>query len=152
MAKRIRRVEAMLTRVLLIMAVQLLLATALAGAAWAATKVGTNGSDLLIGTNARDTIYGLDGPDDVLARANNDRLYGGSDSDEIHGGRNADYIVAGQGPDDLFGGRGTDVIEAADGFHEQDFVDCGPGLQDRASVDANDDVINCEIVTGERTG
>jgi Ca2+-binding RTX toxin-like protein len=143
MAARIRRAG-------VAVAFALLMATALTGAAWAATKVGTNGSDLLIGTNARDTIYGLNGPDDVLARASNDRLYGGSDSDEIHGGRNADYIVAGQGPDDLFGGRGTDVIEAADGFHEQDFVDCGLGLQDRAGVDANDDVMNCEIVNGER--
>jgi hypothetical protein len=145
-----KRMVTRIRRAVVAVALALLMATALAGAAWAATKVGTNGSDLLIGTKARDAIYGLDGPDDVLGRANNDRLYGGSDSDEIRGNRNADYIVGGQGPDDLFGGRGTDVIEAADGFHEQDFVDCGPGLQDRASVTADDEVINCEFVNGER--
>ena len=143
MATRIRRAG-------VAVALALLIAAALAGAAWAATKVGTNDSDLLIGTGARDTLYGLNGPDDILGRAGNDTLYGGSDSDEIQGGRNADYIVAGQGPDDLFGGRGTDGIEAAYAFHEQDLVNCGPGLHDRASVDPNDDVFNCEIVNGER--
>src|SRR3712207_4321209 len=70
-------------------ALALLMATVLAGAALAADRVGTNDMDLLIGTDARDTIYGLNGPDDVFGKAGNDRrLYGGSDSDEIHGNRN----------------------------------------------------------------
>jgi len=142
MATRIRRAG-------VAVALALLMATALAGAVWAADRVGTNDSDLLIGTDARDTIYGLNGPDDVYGKAGSDRLYGGSDSDEIHGNRNADYIVASQGPDDLFGGRSTDVIEAADAFHEQDYVNCGPGSFDRASVDKQDTVERCEIVNGE---
>ena len=44
-----------------------------------------------------------------------------------------DYIVGGRGPDDLLGGRGNDVIEAADGREE--WLDCGSGNADRASVD-----------------
>src|SRR5215203_4480756 len=106
MATRIRRAG-------VAVALALLMATALAGAVWAADRVGTNDSDLLIGTDARDTIYGL------------------------------------KGPDDLFGGRSTDVIEAADAFHEQDYVNCGPSSFDRASVDKQDTVERCEIVNGE---
>ena len=144
MAARIRR--AVLT-----VALTLLMATALAGVAWAATRVGTNDMDLLVGTTNNDTLYGLDGPDDILAKDGKDRLYGGDDSDELQGNRGGDYIAGDQGPDDLYGGRGSDFLDAADGFREQDSVNCGPGL-DRAVATRNDDVYDtCEIVNGERT-
>ena len=55
-----------------------------------------------------------------------------------------------RGYDELEGWQGNDRIEAADG--RQDFVGCGPGDDDRASVDPQDYVRDCEIVNGERTG
>src|SRR5215208_4704197 len=141
MAARIRRA-------VVAVALALLIATALAGAAWAATKVGTNGSDLLIGTDHSDVIYGLNGQDLLRSKPGADELYGGKGPDALVGNRGADYLVGGSGYDHLYGDRGNDFIEAADGLAE--YVDCGSGTNDRASVDEEDAVSNCEFVNGEQ--
>ena len=124
-------------------ALALLMATALAGAAYAATLVGTAGPDELRGTPNSDEISGLGGDDFIVGR--------GAD-DDLSGGRSGpDYIVGGRGVDEHYSQGGNDRIEAADG--KRDFVNCGSGEYDRASVDADEDVQdvvkNCEIVNGQ---
>jgi len=142
MAARIRRAG-------FVLALALLLTTALTGAAWAATLVGTDNRDRQFGTDGRDTIYGLDGNDFISGRLGDDKLGGGAGGDVVYGKRGADLVRGGRGADDLFGSRGNDVIDAADG--RLDWVDCGSGNEDRASVDEPDQVHkNCEIVNGEQ--
>lgn len=70
-----------------------------AGAALAATYVGTDRPDSISGSASDDLIRGLGG---------GDRLYGGFGSDRIYGGTGRDLIYAG-------------------GDQRIDFVDCGPG-------------------------
>ena len=146
MATRIRRVG-------VAVALTLLMATALAGAAWAATLVGTVGPDEIASTSKAETIYSLDGRDSLSGRGAGDELYGGRGRDILLGRFGPDYIVGGRGQDRLYGGPGmlggpgNDRIEAADGQH--DSIDCGPGKFDRVSVDELDVIGRCEIVTGE---
>jgi Ca2+-binding RTX toxin-like protein len=130
----------------LLVAMALMLALIVASAAYAAVDVGTNGPDTLIGTDRPDTIYGLNGADGISGKQGDDELYAGKGDDEASGNKNEDYLVGGRGFDNLFGNRGDDVIEAADNRH--DLVDCGNGDADRASVDEEDTVRNCEIVNG----
>ena len=133
-------------------ALALLMATALAGAAWAATLVGTAGPDEIAGTSKAETIYGLDGVDYLSGRGAGDELYSGRGRDLLFGRFGPDYIVGGRGQERLYGGPGmlggpgNDRIEAADGQH--DLIDCGPGEFDRVSVDELDVIGRCEIVTG----
>ena len=70
MARRIRRAVVALAPALLV-------ATALAGAAWAATLVGTAGPDEIAGTSKAETLYGLDGRDSLSGRGAGDVPYGG---------------------------------------------------------------------------
>jgi Ca2+-binding RTX toxin-like protein len=146
MAKRIRQA-------VVAVALALLIATALAGVAWAATLVGTAGPDQLHGSSEVDTIYGLDGSDSLSGRGAGDELYGGRGRDILLGRFGPDYIVGGRGEERLYGGpglvggNGNDRIEAADGQH--DLIDCGPGEFDRVSVDELDVIGRCEIVTGK---
>jgi Ca2+-binding RTX toxin-like protein len=118
--------------------------------AWAATFVGTAKVDQLAGTRNADIFYGLSGWDYIVGRAGPDEIYGGKGSDSLQGKYGNDYLVGGRGDDELEGWQGNDRIEAADGRH--DYVGCGPGEEDRASVDGKDFVKDCEIVNGERTG
>jgi len=133
-------------------ALTLLMAAALASAAWAATLVGTAGPDLIAGSSEVDTIYGLDGRDSLSGWGAGDELYGGRGRDLLFGRFGPDYLVGGRGEDRLWGGPGldggpgNDRIEAADGQH--DLIDCGPGEFDRVSVDDQDVIGRCEIVTG----
>jgi Ca2+-binding RTX toxin-like protein len=125
----------------------LLMATALASVAYAAVEVGTQGGDNLTGTSEDDTIYGLGGADTIEGRPGDDALYGGDGRDTIRGQSGQDYVNGGRGRDTLHGGSANDVIEAADG--EEDVVNCGRGNNDRASVDEQDQLSNCEIVNGQ---
>jgi Ca2+-binding RTX toxin-like protein len=140
MATRIRRA-------VVAVALALLMATALAGAAWAATQVGTNGPDTLKGTKRSDIVYGLNGKDSLFGKPGGDELYAGKGIDFVFGNRGADYIVGGTGYDGLYGDRGNDLIVANDG--RLDDIYCGSGDADRASVDEEDAVSNCEFVNGE---
>lgn len=125
----------------------LLLTFIVATAAYAATKVGTNGSNLLFGTDRGDILYGLNGGDHLRGKQGSDELYAGAGKDEARGSRGDDYIVGGSGYDELFGIRGNDLVDAADG--RRDYADCGNGPEDRASVDKEDIVKNCEFVNGK---
>jgi Ca2+-binding RTX toxin-like protein len=98
------------------------------------TIIGTRRGDYLAGGGFDDVIEGLGG---------NDTLVGGAGSDRLDGGAGNDVLTGGPGRDTLLGGKGSDTIYAADG--ERDVIDCGPG-NDRAVVDAFDQVKNCEVV------
>jgi Ca2+-binding RTX toxin-like protein len=135
-------------RVGVAVALALLMATALVGTAYAATLVDTAGQDQLIGTRNADTIYGLGGWDYIVGKPAADELHGGKGGDTIEGSYGNDYLVGGRGNDELEAGYGTDRIEAADGRY--DFVDCGPGENEHASVDEHDYVRDCEVVNGKR--
>jgi Ca2+-binding RTX toxin-like protein len=132
-------------RAVVAVALALLMATALAGAAWAATLVGTAGDNHLTGTPEKDEIYGLAGGDAIDGRGKADDLHGGRGIDEILGRSGNDYLVGGRGYDELNGHNGNDRIEAADG--KIDTIDCGPGDADRVSIDEKDFIRSCEIVT-----
>jgi hypothetical protein len=96
--------------------------------------VGTAKNDYIAGTGRDDTISGGKG---------NDTLLGGAGYDTIDGGPGNDIINGGTEADTLNGGPGSDTIQAADG--DPDVIDCGPG-NDRAVVDDQDKVKNCEVV------
>ena len=140
MATRIRRA-------VVAVALELLMAAALGGAAWAATFVGTAKLDQLIATRNDDTFYGLDGWNYMEGKPAADELYGGNGSDTLKGMYGNDYLVGGRGHDEIEGWQGNDHIEAADG--RRDFVGCGPG-DDYVSVDSHDSLQGCEVVNGER--
>jgi Ca2+-binding RTX toxin-like protein len=130
----------------------------LSGVALAKDIRGTFKQDDLRGTNLRDRIYGLARADTLGARAGNDDCYGGSGFDVIRCGDGNDRIDGGFGEDELFGGRGNDTILAVDGQTDQ--VNCGPGGNDTAYVDQEDNVdpeqaTICEhifVATEEATG
>lgn len=80
-------------------------------------------------SGGNDTVYGRGGNDRIGAR---DRPGRATSSDTIHGG------------------SGNDRIDVTDkGVNgAPDFVDCGPGDNDRVSFDVGiDTVINCEVMT-----
>ena len=113
----------------------------LAAPAFADTKRGTSGNDVLRAGDDGTVLIG---------GAGNDRLIGGDDDDRLYGGPGADRLSGGDDNDRLFGGAGNDVILARDG--ERDVIRCGAG-RDRAVVDRSDRVIGCEVVLRSgRTG
>jgi Ca2+-binding RTX toxin-like protein len=134
-------------------ALTLLMAATFAGVAYAAVTVGTGGNDWLQGSSAEDTIYGLGGSDVLKGQGAADELYGGRGRDLLFGRFGPDYIVGGSGEERKYGGPGisggpgNDRIEASDGQH--DLIDCGPGEFDRVSVDDQDVIGRCELVTGD---
>jgi Ca2+-binding RTX toxin-like protein len=141
--KRIRRIA-------ILAAAALMLTFIVASVAYAATLVGTNGSNALIGTRGPDTIYGLNGFDVLEGKAGEDELYAGKGPDEAYGAKAADYLVGGSGRDQLYSQQGNDIIEAADG--RRDDLVCGAGKGDRATVDDEDNVSRfsgCEIINGD---
>jgi Ca2+-binding RTX toxin-like protein len=140
--KRIRHIAVLATGALVLTFI-------VASVAYAATLVGTNGSNALIGTGGPDIIYGLNGYDVLEGKAGPDELYAGKGTDEVYGARGADYLVGGTGFDQLYGQQGNDIIEAADGM--RDDVVCGAGKADSATVDAEDRLFlfnGCEEVNG----
>jgi Ca2+-binding RTX toxin-like protein len=141
MAARIRRA-------VVAVALALLMVTALAGVAWAATLIGNAGDNNLRGTSEKDVIYGMAGGDAIDGRGKADELHGGSGNDEILGRSGNDYLVGGRGYDELNAHNGNDRIEAADG--KIDTIDCGPGDADRVSIDEKDFIRSCEIVIREQ--
>jgi Ca2+-binding RTX toxin-like protein len=122
----------------------------LAGAAYAKLFVGKEAADTFNGTSATDVMYGLNGSDRLEGRGGADEVYGGRGNDALYGNGGGDYLNGGRGSDALLGNWGNDRIEAADGSNRNDLVKCGPGNEDRASVDDNDLVVGCEFVNGRR--
>ena len=98
----------------------------------------------IVGTNGADYLAGGGGNDSISGRGGNDTIKGGAGSDSLDGGAGNDVIDGGPGGDRIQGGAGSDTILAADGV--VDVIDCGDG-NDRAVVDRNDKVVNCESVT-----
>ncbi len=90
--------------VLATMALALLLAS---GVAWAVTKIGTDGHDVLIGTNESDNLLGKGGQDDLFSKDGNDNLLGGPGRDNVLGG---DKRRAGRGNKNLVGGPDNDLV------------------------------------------
>lgn len=107
---------------------------------------GIAGKDDLSGQKGDDKVIGGRGKDKVRGGGGNDELYGGKGFDKLNGGYGADLLVGGEGEDTLLGGRGNDTINAA-GDGASDFVNCGPGGNDVATVDPEDVVTQCETVT-----
>jgi Ca2+-binding RTX toxin-like protein len=134
-------------RIAILATAALMLTFIIASVAYAATLVGTNGSNALIGTSGPDTIYGLNGFDVLEGKSGADELYAGKGPDEAYGARGADYLVGGSGFDQLYSQQGNDIIEAADG--RRDDVVCGSGKVDSATVDDEDRIFGgCEFVNG----
>ena len=69
---------------------------------WAATRVGTSGSDDLRGTIGPDIIAGEAGNDTIRGIDGEDRLCGGPGDDTLIGGANHDIIDGGDGTDTCF--------------------------------------------------
>jgi Ca2+-binding RTX toxin-like protein len=145
MATRIRRavVAAALT---------LIMATVLAGVAWAATLVGTDEPDRLVGSPNNDKIFGYGGNDRIQAGEGDDYIKGGGGNDFIQGRLGDDHIILGPGADAFAkGGGGNDIMEADDGRY--DSVECGGGENDHAYIDVRpvgDGLGNCEYVNGKK--
>jgi TolB protein len=139
-------------RAVVAVALALLMATALAGAAWAATLVGNAGENYLVGTPDKDTISGLAEDDDIVGRGGADDLSGGRGEDKLEGRQGGDYIVGGRGVDDLYvytidpdGGGKTKVTEGSDPSFSAD----GKKIAYVAS-DGNDSEIYTIKATGGR--
>lgn len=91
------------------------------------------GADTVIGSRLSDFIEGGRGRDLIRSRAGEDLI----DGDE---GRNR-----------LFGGRGDDYVDARNGV--SDVVDCGPGKDEEAFVDArrlDPGIEGCELIHRRR--
>ena len=104
---------------------------------------GGSGDDELRGGEGRDRLFGRFGDDAIHGEGGNDELEGGRGEDTLDGGPGNDKLNGGFDPDVLRGGSGNDHLIAVGGGI--DVVDCGPG-RDRADVDRNDVVRNCEDV------
>lgn len=137
-------------KAVLLAALVMALSAMLGSAAYAKMLTGTNGPDRIVGTKEMDSLYGLGGADRLFGMEQPDQLYGGGGNDQVHGNRGGDYIEGGEGLDILLGELGNDNIVASDGRH--DYVNCGVGNYDRASVDKSDTVVDCEFVNGKHVG
>ena len=145
--------------VLLVAAVALTLLVA-GGVAFAATKIGADGSDTLMGTKDPDTLVGERGSgwmggrggeavisggrgsDDPLASASVGILDGGPGADAISGGPGSDMLIDGPVRDD----SAVDTLEGGKGHHNlltfnrpaaRDVVACG-AARDFVDVDRKD--------------
>ena len=107
-----------------------------------ATKVGTEGRDMIVGTGERDVIVAKGGNDIILGRDGNDVICAGSGNDLVIGGNGNDRIFGQGGNDLLFGGRGDDFLDGGSG---SDICVGGPGqdtfanCERRAIPDDDDD-------------
>src|SRR6476661_6625363 len=113
----------------------------------ASAAVSAASLDVIRGTRGPDTLNGTAGSDLIYARAGNDAVRGGPGNDVIYGGEGNDVTWAGGGADVQFGGQGSDVLHALANDNTRDVMDCGPGL-DVAYVIQHDPVTlrGCEQV------
>ncbi len=115
--------------------------------AFAATKYGTSGNDVLYGTPYADTLYGYGGSDTLYGKAGADKVYGGSGNDHLYGNRGNDSLYGGSGTDRIFGGYGDDFVSSVGYDSNADYVDCGPGYDTANRMPgpgAGDTFVNCE--------
>jgi Ca2+-binding RTX toxin-like protein len=146
MATRIRRAGIAVALALLLMA------TPLAGVAYAKIISGTPGNDYLLGTIKKDLIRGRGGDDYIRALAGDDLLRGGAGDDVVRGGGGNDEIYPGEGPDIVLAGAGNDKIYARD-TGSLDSIDCGGGFDKVETMHRDDRTLdNCERTPGLRRG
>ena len=114
---------------------------------------GLAGNDLITGLAGDDCLYGQDGDDRLGGDAGDDLLKGHDGDDRLGGGDGDDRLSGGKGNDRLTGGAGkntyaahsgNDRVSARNGVAET--INCGAG-RDRATVDADDTVAGCEVVS-----
>src|SRR5215208_4570822 len=122
-------------------ALALLMASALAGAAWAANVIqcpndrseyltceGTAKNDVMYGTDKADLIGGgRRGADTLYGRGGNDELGGDVGPDKVYGGTGDDTIVGQLMSEKHYGGRGSDTIADYKSGKRPDTFRCGPG-------------------------
>jgi Ca2+-binding RTX toxin-like protein len=146
MATRIRRAGVAAALALLLMA------TPLAGVAYAKIVSGTPGNDYLLGTIKTDLIRGREKDDYIRALAGDDLLFGGAGDDVVRGGGGNDRIYPGEGPDIVLAGAGNDKIYARDAG-SLDSIDCGGGFDKVETIHRDDRTLeNCERALGPRKG
>ena len=130
----------------------LLMATPLAGMAYAKIISGTPDNDYLLGTIKKDLIRGRGGDDYIRALAGVDLLLGGPGDDVVRGGGGNDRIYPGEGPDIVLAGAGNDKIYARD-TDSLDSIDCGGGFDKVETIHRDDRTLdNCERTPGPRRG
>src|SRR5215218_587900 len=128
MVRRIRRAGVAAALALLLMA------TPLAGVAYAKIISATPGNDYLLGTTKTDLIRGRGKDDYIRALAGDDLLYGGAGDDVVRGG------------------GGNDKIYARDA-NSLDTIDCGGGFDKVETIHRDDRTLeNCERTLGPRRG
>lgn len=116
------------------------------GVALAEVITGNNGNNTIVGSSEKDRLAGGGGNDDITGLRSGDQLYGDSGNDDLHGNRGLDQLYGGRGADDVFAGPGNDFVNVVD-ESGADFVNCGPGDNDRVAADHFDFVReNCEFV------
>lgn len=85
------------------------------GAARAATKVGTQGRDVIRGTSARDVIVALGGNDVIRAGDGSDLICAGDGDDAVSAGDGFDSVDGAEGADTLRGEKGYDTMQGGAG-------------------------------------
>src|SRR5215208_2210882 len=137
MARRIRRAGVAAALALLLMA------TPLAGVAYAKIISGTPGNDYLLGTTKTDLIRGRGTDDYIRALAGDDVVRGGGGNDRIYPGEGPDIVLAGAGNDKIYA-RDTDSLDS---------IDCGGGFDKVETIHRDDRTLdNCERALGPRKG
>jgi Ca2+-binding RTX toxin-like protein len=79
----------MMRRIILLLMAMAMTSVVASGAAWALTKVGTNGPETLMGTNGADNLIGKGGNDRIFGLDGRDNLIGGLGKDLVMGGKQA---------------------------------------------------------------
>ena len=117
-------------RVILVLAAMAATVVVASGVAWAVTKVGGPGPDVLRGTNQHDTLEGGGGPDSLFGLGARDFMAGGTGEDNLEGGTGNDVVLGGPPPpgpnqppeqerpgasDVVKGGPGDDDVDGAAG-------------------------------------
>ena len=99
---------------------------------FAATKIGTDRSQVIRGTDHRDVI---------LAKGGADRIFTGDGNDVICAGPGNDVIDAGRGKDRIYGSGGNDTLRGGPG---RDVLDGGNGRDGCYPAAGDDRLVHCE--------
>jgi hypothetical protein len=124
---------------------------------------GEEGNDRLLGGQAGDDLFGQQGNDRLVGAGWSDSIAGGYGNDFMSGGPATDFVddtfgsdvamlgagadlfTSLRGVDRVYAGRGNDLcLTVADG-RPGDFIDGGPGTEDRFDADASDSWSAVEI-------
>ena len=117
-------------RKVIILAATMVLALALAGAAYAASYDGTREDNNFVETPRGDRAVMKAGDDRANGKSGADFLFGNDGVDRLYGEDGSDFLNGGDGEDELVGSRGDDTVYTgteAEGFKTADEVQCGQG-------------------------